>query len=428
MDIDLAFGKKNIRVTLPKQVNPTIIRKPKIKIPKSERSIIREALANPIGCKEFSKIAETANSLCILVCDITRPVPNHLFLRPLIKTAISAGIPLHNILILIATGLHRPNLGDELKEIIGDSWVYKNIRIENHDANDDKSHIFLGKTKSRSVPVALDRRFLEAEIRIATGLIEPHFMAGYSGGKKVVAPGIAHHQTIRTFHSSRFMNDPNCSSCNLKSNPLHEEQVEIINMIKGQILAFNTVLDEHRNLIYASFGEILESHAEGIKVARETCEVKVSRKFKTLLTACAGYPLDKTYYQTVKGMVTPLQILEDGGTLIIASECSEGLGSKHFRESQKRLVKEGAESFFKSIIKKEFADIDEWQTQMQLRPMLRGKIKLYSPCLSESDRLLTGVEVIKDISSALSDSIEQQKDASVAIIPEGPYVIPILET
>ncbi len=224
-------------------------------------------------------------------------------------------------------GLHRPNEGAELAELVGDPWVLETVRVENHFAQDDdgarRSRFHLARART---PVGLDRRFVDADLRIATGLVEPHFMAGYSGGRKVVAPGVAHHETIRTFHSARFMEDPGAVQCNLERNPLHEEQLEIVRML-GDVYALNTVLDEHRNLVHANFGEIIASHLSAVEFTRAYTEIEVGRRFSTIVTSSAGYPLDQTYYQTVKGMVTPLDILEPGGTLIIASQCAEGLGS-----------------------------------------------------------------------------------------------------
>ena len=243
--------------------------------------------------------------------------------------------------MLVATGLHRPNEGAELAELVNDPWVLATVRVENHFARRDADHADLGATATRGTPVKIDRRFVEADLRIATGLVEPHFMAGYSGGRKVIAPGVAHADTIRTFHSARFMEHPLARSCNVDGNPLHEEQLEIVRMI-GEAYALNTVLDQDRDLVHVNFGEVIQSHLAAVEFARESVEVAVPRRFSTVVTSAAGYPLDKTYYQTVKGMVTPLDILQPGGTLIIGSECSEGFGSAEFRESQGRLVDTGA--------------------------------------------------------------------------------------
>ena len=242
----------------------------------------------------------------------------------MIEDLRQAGIPAENISVLVATGLHRPNLGAELAELVNDPWVLANVRVENHFARDDADHVDLGVTRTRGTPVKIDRRFIEAELKIATGLVEPHFMAGYSGGRKVVAPGVAHADTIRTFHNARFMEHPLARAGNLGGNPLHEEQLEIIRMI-GEVYGLNTVLDEERDLVHVTFGEIIESHLAAVEFVRRSTEVGVRRKFRTLVTSSAGYPLDSTYYQTIKGMVTPLDILEPGGTLIMASACLGGL-------------------------------------------------------------------------------------------------------
>jgi nickel-dependent lactate racemase len=248
-------------------------------------------------------------------------------------------------------------------------------------------------------------------------------MAGYSGGRKVIAPGLAHAETITTFHSARFMADPNAVNCNFESNPLHEEQLEIVRMLGGA-LALNTVVDEARRLSFVNFGEIVASHAEAVGFVRNYAEVSVKRRFKTVVTSAAGYPLDRTYYQTVKGMVGPIDILEPGGRLIVASECSEGLGSAEFVEAQRRMIRLGSREFLRSILLKSHADIDEWQTQMQLKPMAVGKLQLYSTGLSPAQHALTGVGSIGSIRAAVLESIAASGDPAVAVIPEGPYVVP----
>ncbi len=424
MKIELSYGQSGLTVELPASAQPTIIRKPAIPVPASPEAVVAAAMENPIASPTLGEIAQGKASACILICDITRPVPNGLFLQPMVRTLMAAGIPPSEITILVATGLHRPNEGAELQELVGDQWVLDNVRTVNHFAQNDADHVDMGVTATRATPVKLDRCFVEAEVRIATGLVEPHFMAGYSGGRKVVAPGVAHQDTIRRFHSAKFMEDPGAVQCNLAGNPLHEEQLEIIRML-GEVHALNVVLDDERNLVYASFGEIIESHLAAVELARTISEVPVGRRFKTLLTSAAGYPLDQNYYQTVKGMVTPLDILEPGGTLIIAAECTEGLGSEEYRRAQERLVALGPEAFLASLLEKTAADIDEWQTEMQLKPMRIGSIQLYSDKLPAADDAVTGVRRIDDISQAVADSIASSGDPDVAVIPEGPYVVPV---
>jgi lactate racemase len=423
-DYAIAFGRGSIPVNLPDGAVPTVIRKavlPKIADP---YLALMDAFAHPIGCAPLAELARGKQSACILICDITRPVPNGLFLRPMIETLMASGVPLGRITVLVATGLHRPNLGEELAELVDDPWVLMNVRIENHDARANEDQVDLGPTETRGTPVMINRRFVEAELRIATGLVEPHFMAGWSGGRKVVAPGVAGHETIRTFHSARFMEDPLAVQCNLVGNPLHEEQLQIVRKI-GDIYALNTVIDEDRDLVAVTFGEVIESHLAAVDFIAKATRIPVGRRFKTVVTSSAGYPLDKTYYQTIKGMVTPLDILEPGGTLIIASECSEGFGSPEFRQAQAKLVRLGPERFLATLTAKSLAEVDEWQTEMQLKAMRLGKVQLYTRGLDAEEQGITGVEMIGSLEEAIAQSIARHGDPAVAVIPEGPYVIPV---
>ena len=194
-------------------------------------------------------------------------------------------------------------------------------------------------------------------------------------------------------------------------------------MLSGPVLALNTVLDDRRNLAYVTFGEIVESHLAAVEFARGSCEVRTGRRWNTVVTSSAGYPLDKTYYQTVKGMVTAMDILAPGGTLIIASECSEGLGSPEFRAAQEKLVALGPEAFLDTLTAKTFADVDEWQTEMQLKPMRVGGIVLYAPGLG-GDHAVTGVARADDLTAAIAAAIARHSDPEIAVIPEGPYVVP----
>ena len=425
--VGLSFGRGHLQVAVPDGARATVIRKHALPKLADGVAAVRKAFAAPVGSAPLRELAQGRHSACILICDITRPVPNHLFLRPMIETMIAGGIPREAITVLVATGLHRPNEGDELRELVGDDWVLANVRVENHFARDDAAHVDLGVTKGRGTPIGIDRRFVEADLRIATGLVEPHFMAGWSGGRKVVAPGVAHHTTIRTFHSARFMEDPLAIQCNLVGNPLHEEQLEIVHRI-GEIYALNTVLDEDRDLACVTFGEIIASHLAAVEFVTHATRVPVERRFHTVVTSSAGYPLDKTYYQTVKGMVTPLDILAPGGTLIMVSECSEGFGSEEFRHAQERLVELGMERFLATLTTKSLAEIDEWQTEMQLKPMRLGRVMLHTTGLDAEERRITGVELIEDVEAAIEDSIRRSGDPHVAFIPEGPYVVPMCST
>nr|WP_294697210.1 nickel-dependent lactate racemase [uncultured Friedmanniella sp.] len=423
--VELAYGRGRLSVVLPPDCEPTVVRQhPLPPLPDPVAAVV-DALAHPVGSAPLAELASGRRSACILICDITRPVPNGLFLRPMVEQIVAAGVPITEITVLVATGLHRPNLGNELAELVGDPWVLQHVRVENHDARDDDAHRSLGRTATRSTPVSLDRRFVDADLKIATGLVEPHFMAGWSGGRKVIAPGVAHHTTIRTFHSARFMEHPQAVQCTLDGNPLHEEQLEIVAML-GEVYALSTVVDEERRLVHVGFGEIVQSHQAVVDRVAAAVRVPVGRRFGTVLTSAAGYPLDKTYYQTVKGMVTPLDVLAPGGTLIIASECSEGFGSAEFRAAQQRLATLGADAFLATLTGKDLADVDEWQSEMQLKPMRHGRVELFSTGLAVADRSLTAVHVVDDLTAAVQASMDRTGDRAVAVIPDGPYVVPVV--
>lgn len=424
MRIELRYGRGELPVELPDGLDLTVISKPAMPALPAPQAATRAALTTPVGAAlPLAAFARGKRRACILICDLTRPVPNGAILPPLLATLRDAGVPREGITVLVATGLHRPNEGAELAELVGDPRVLAEATVVNHFARNDADHVEIGRTRSGTV-VRLDRRFVEAEIRIATGLVEPHFMAGYSGGRKVIAPGVAHAETITTFHSARFMEHPRCANCVLEGNPLHEEQLEIVAMIGGA-LAVNTVIDEARRLSFVNYGEVVASHLEAVGFARRYAEVPLARRFATVLTSAAGHPLDRTYYQTVKGMVGPLDILEPGGDIIIASACTEGLGSSHYVEAQRRLIEAGPARFLADIKAKRYAAIDEWQTEMQLKPMRLGRIALFTDGLKGEARALTGVTMIDSVEEAVAASLRRHGTRSIAVIPEGPYVVPV---
>ena len=422
--VDIAYGRGRLAVALPDGAVPTVFRKTALSQLDDPAAAVADAYSDPVGSLPLADLARGRRSACIVICDVTRPVPNGLLLRPLIETLLAAGMPASNITVLVATGLHRPSSDAELTELVGDEWVAERVRVVNHDAHDASALLRLGRTSTRGTPIVINKQFTDAELRIVTGLVEPHFMAGWSGGRKVVAPGIAGAETIRTFHSFPFMASPFATQCNLVDNPLHEEQLQIVATI-GEVYAVNTVLDEDRRLLHVNFGDIVESHLAAVDVAEKTSMVTARHQFTTVVTSGGGYPLDSTYYQTVKGMVTPLDILRPGGTLIIASACNDGLGSREFAGSQRRLTAAGPQRFLDDLSSKPLADVDEWQTQMQLRSQKVGEVQLFTDGLDDRARRLTGVTLIADLRAAISRSIQRSADPEVALIPDGPYTIPI---
>ncbi len=423
MEIRMNYHNDGLMISLPPEVNVRVIEKANMPVLPDPRGAVKQALAVPVSGKNLRKAAKGKQSACVLICDITRPVPNGILLPEIIDILIGAGIPDEAVTVLVATGLHRPNEGAELAELVGNDRVLKTVRVENHFAKDDESHVLAGTT-ARDVPIRLDRRFVEADLKIVTGLVEPHFMAGYSGGRKVILPGIAHRETIGRIHTAEFLEDENAANCVLHQNPLHETQLAAAAVL-GEVYAVNTVLDEKRNVSYVNFGPLIESHLAAVEFIRPFAEVPVTRKYATVITSGGGYPLDKTYYQTVKGMVGAMDLLAEGGNMVIVSACSEGLGSPEYRVAQKQLATLGPAGFLDSLRQKRIADIDEWQTEMQLKAMRKCDIHLFAGGLTEADHRLTGVFPVADLPRTLARLLSASGSAEVAVIPEGPYVIPV---
>lgn len=423
MDVTLNYGKQGYTLSLPNDLNVTVIRKQTMPVLDDPATVLGQALKSPASCLPLRETAKGRKTACILICDITRPVPNGMILPVVIKELLEAGLDASDITVLVATGLHRPNEGEELRELVGSDWVLGTVRVENHFARNDEDHVLLG-TSSQGTAIKVDKRFVQADLKIVTGLVEPHFMAGYSGGRKVILPGIAHHDTITRFHTATYLEHCKAVNCVMEGNPLHKDQMDGVGMI-GEVWAVNTVLDEHRRVSFINFGPLEKSHLEAVAFTRPYSEIKLSRRYKTVITSSAGYPLDSTYYQTVKGMVGAMDALEEGGKLFIVSACTQGLGSPEYVDAQKRLVALGTDGFLNDIMPKQRAAIDEWQTEMQLKPMRRGAICLYTDGLNDGQKALTGVETTSDLDASLAQWLAACGDRDVVVIPEGPYVVPM---
>ncbi len=220
MQIVMKYGKKGLPVELPGGLEADVIRKKGMPVLQDPAAELRSSLSHPVGCRPLTEEAKGIKNICIAICDITRPVPNGVVLPVLIQELMNAGVDPASITLLIATGLHRTNEGKELRELVGSDWVLQRVRVVNHIARNEDDHTDLGITP-RGIPVKIDKRFVDADMRIVVGLIEPHFMAGYSGGRKVIVPGIAHQDTIRALHSTRMLKQEGVENCRLEGNPLH---------------------------------------------------------------------------------------------------------------------------------------------------------------------------------------------------------------
>lgn len=420
MRIKLDYGRTGLDVTLPDErlVGPLEIRSVH-PLPDPERSIA-EAIAQPIGTPSLAELARGRKNACILICDITRPVPNKLILPKLLRTLEEQGIARQNILILIATGLHRPNQGAELEEMVGHE-IASNYRIENHHGKVLEEHDYLGETPN-GVPVWLDSRYVRADLKITTGLIEPHLMAGYSGGRKVICPGIAALETVKVWHGPRFLEHPNADCGIVQGNPVHEENTRIAQMA-GCDFIVNVCLDGQRRVTWVGAGDMIQAWEAGVRFVESVVKVPVQQAFDIVVTSCAGYPLDTTWYQAVKGLTGALPIVKKGGTIIIAASLSEGLGSPEFQQ----LIADNPDLtvFKERILGKDYFVMDQWQLEELAKVVSRCKVKVVSDGLPAATLRQCHVEPATSVEQAVADSLAEYGPAArVAVIPKGPYVLP----
>lgn len=424
MRVTLDYGRNGLSVELPENrvVGPLAIKQA---IPLDDpTAAVEQVLAEPTGTKPLIDLATGRESACILVSDITRPVPNELILKPLLRTIEWAGVRRDRITLLIATGLHRPNLGDELMEMLG-SEIVERYRIENHHGTVKEEHAYLGETP-RGVPVWLDRRYLEADLKITTGLIEPHLMAGYSGGRKLICPGIAHLDTVRVWHGPDFLEHPKADCGILDGNPVHEENTRIAKMA-GCDFIVNVSMDSERRVTKVVGGDMEQAFLEGVRFVEGIVKVPVAEPVDIVVTSSAGYPLDTTFYQAVKGLTGALPIVKQGGTIILAASMCEGIGSPEFR----RIFKENAslESFHRRILGKDYFVMDQWQIEELAKVRRRARVKVFTGGLDSETLRACFVEPAASVESAVAESLAEYGPAArIAVIPKGPYVLPCLNS
>lgn len=419
MKYSLAYGRGTLDAEIPENHVVKVLEIKKSMALTDPAGEIRRRLDAPTESKALAELAGGKKSACIVVSDITRPVPNKTILPPILETLEKAGIPDENILILIGTGLHRASTPEEKLEMLGPE-ITNRYRVEDHDARRRDEHEFLGDS-SGGVPVWIDRRYLAAELKILTGLIEPHFMAGYSGGRKSICPGIAAAETIGAWHSPRFLEHENAKFGCVEGNPVHDEQLEIA-LKAGCDFIVNVVIDHHRNILNVVAGDMDRAHREGVRFAREIVRDTVSEPVDVVVTSSAGYPLDKTWYQSVKGIVAAVDILKPGGTIILASSCDEGLGSREFEEISKNFAT--IDEFMDAICAGKFFIVNQWQLEELAKALKKGRVKVVSNGLPPEEFRKFYVETAPSVEQAVAEAIEEYgPETTIAVMPDGPYVL-----
>jgi nickel-dependent lactate racemase len=420
MRITLDYDRCGLTVDLPEDrlVGPLEIR-PAAPLA-DPAAAIAQALAQPIGTPPLAEIARGRRNACVLICDITRPVPNQLILPPLLRILEEQGIARKDILILVATGLHRPNEGAELEEMVGPE-IAANYRIENHHGKVLAEHDYLGTTPNE-VPVWLDSRYVRADLKITTGLIEPHLMAGYSGGRKVICPGIAALETVKVWHGPKFLEHPKADCGFIEGNPVHEENTRIAKMA-GCDFIVNVSLDGKRQITWVGAGHMERAWEVGVKFVEQVVRVPVPEALDVVVTSCAGYPLDTTWYQAVKGLTGALPIVKQGGTIILAAGLTEGVGSPEF---QHLLADNPDLQVFKQrIMGGDYFIMDQWQLEELAKVVAKCKVKVVSQGLPAETLRRCHAEPASSVEQAVADSLaEYGPKARVAVIPKGPYVLP----
>ncbi len=416
MQTEFAFGKKGLTVTLPGGPRYRLILSRSGGPVANPVGAIEAALDAPIGRPPLAELAAGRRSAAISVCDITRPAPNRVTLPPLLERLHRAGIPKDAVTILIATGLHREATRDELDTILGPE-IAAGYRIGNHDARDRAAHRWLGRTQ-RGTPVLVDERFMAADLHITLGFIEQHLMLGFSGGRKLVAPGVAGEETIRTIHSPRFMREPAATEGSIDGNPLHAELLEIAAMA-GHDFILDVTMTREREISGVFAGCPVEAHAAGVRFLREHSMQRLPDAADAVITSAAGYPLDLTFYQTIKGITAAEHIVKPGGRILLLGECAEGIGSPEFSEKLRGYA--GPESYLRAIADSPVVP-DQWQLEKLALTERDHKVFFYTPGApkeklgSLADRSYPSAEAA--IAALLAGL---PKDACVALIPEGPY-------
>lgn len=423
MRVRLEYGRTGLWAELPDEsVDAVLELRPSVPLADPAQTIL-QSLETPIGARPLREIAQGKRNACILVCDITRPVPNEAILTPMLRILHEAGLARENILILVATGLHRPNLGDELVEMVGEK-IAKNYRIENHEGKDLDQHAYLGMSPN-GVPVYLDRRYLDADLKITTGLIEPHLMAGYSGGRKVICPGIAGLPTVRAWHSPRFLEHPRVGCGLVEGNPVHAENTAIAQMA-GCDFIVNVCIDGERRITDVVAGDMILAWEAGVELCRKTVAVPVNEPVDIVVTSCAGYPLDTTFYQSVKGLTGAKAIVKQGGTIVLAASMTEGIGSPEFQELLRQT--ESLELFMERIMDDNYFYMDQWQLEELAKVTRHCQVHVVTDGLPAEKLSDLFVCPFPSIEAALADAFQHHgPDARIAVIPKGPYVLATLE-
>ncbi|HON42210.1 MAG TPA: nickel-dependent lactate racemase [Bacillota bacterium] len=423
MRVVLSYGKTGLPVELP-DVNVTVVRPVFVPGLDDQRGAVADMLKRPIGCPALREMVRPSDTVAVVFCDATRPVPNRLILPVLLGELESAGVGRDQIVLINALGTHRPSPPEELVELLGEDLV-REYRIVQHDCNDRGTMARAGRL-STGQELWVNKDYLNADFKILTGFIEPHFFAGFSGGGKLVFPGIASLENIKEAHGYRILSHAKSTWGITHGNPVWELLTEGAQLTAPDFIV-NVTLNSEKAITGVFAGELRAAHARGAEHAKETAMRAVREPFDIVITTNSGYPLDRNVYQTIKGISAAASIVRDGGAIIAAAECIDGIpAGSHFHELLQRAGTPARA--LELIATPGFSMQDQWQVQLQAEIQTRADVYLYSHRLPKDDIRTTMLKPCDRIEDTLADLLRKYgPGAKICVLPEGPQTIPYVE-
>jgi lactate racemase len=416
--VTLAYGTRGLEVSLPAD-RTTVIEPRFLPSVPDEADALRQALRAPIESPPLRERVPGGARVAIVVCDITRPMPSARVL-PVLLEELDHVDP-RRVTVFVATGTHRANSPEELDRMLG-RRVAREYRVVNHDAFDLASHRDLGRTRSGG-PIWIDRDFLDHDVKILTGFVEPHFFAGFSGGPKMVAPGLAAIETVLHLHGAPMIGHPDACWGVTVGNPIHDDIREIAALVRPDFTLDVTINKAHE-ITGVFAGELFAAHRAGCTFVRETAMRPVAEPFEVVVTTNSGYPLDLNLYQTVKGMSAAAQIVRPGGSIVAASECSDGLPDFGDYKDILRMG-ESAEELLELINRPTFRMHDQWQVQVQAQIQRKARVHLKTDGLTDEQVRAAHLDPCDDVSETAERLLREYGPAArLAVLPQGPQTIP----
>ena len=422
MKFTLAYGKTGHTIELPDHYRVDKVEPRWIEPVPDQNLAILNALRKPYNCIPLASLVNSTSKIAIIFSDITRATPYHVILPALLSELMH--IPRENITFFCSNGTHRFASHDELIKILGETIV-KNYRIVQNDSTRIELHDYVGTTSSGN-KILLNREILKNDIKILTGFIEPHFFAGFSGGGKALIPGMAYLETIKYNHSIAKLSLENVTWGKTDGNPLQEELMEAAEFVPGLFL-LNITLNKNKDITNVFAGDMRAAHKAGCQFVKESAMTPVKKLYDIVITSNSGYPLDLNVYQSVKGMSAAAQIVKQGGNIIIAAECWDGIPSNSDYERILGSV-DNAGELKGYIMKNESTLKDSWQIFCQSVIQQKANVYLYSDKLDKVSVRKALLNPVDDISGLTAELVKKTgAGTSICVMPEGPLTIPYLE-